>query len=191
MQTIFYANARFQTDDSVAVAVLDYAESLAVDGSCAVVRIPTVAAGMPATSRLLVGAGLPVAVQASSRVDRVDGYDAEVDPFEVRRTLHDISERMGRLRQKVVARSFSLDTTLDEIWELSFEDTDPIGESMSRSTVSATTPASPERSTAAATRPQATESNVTPITAAPSERSNSDDADDAEESREESGDSEL
>ncbi|RWZ52407.1 hypothetical protein ELQ90_00105 [Labedella phragmitis] len=191
MQTIFYANTRFETDDSVAVAVLDYAESLAVDGSCAVVRIPTVSEGMPATSRLLVGAGLPVAVQASSRVDRVDGYDADVDPFEARRTLHDISERMGRLRQKVVARSFSLDTTLHEIWELSFEDV--IGEPTSGSTTaSPADTATAERSTTAAARWQGTDDNVTPITAAYTERSGFDsDSDDAEESREESGDAEL
>jgi hypothetical protein len=186
MQTIYYANARFETDDSVAVAVLDYAESLAVEGSCAVVRIPTVSEGMPATSRLLIGSGLPVAIQAAPGHDRGEAYDAEVDPFEVRRTLHDISERMGVLRQKVVARSFSPDT-LDDIWALAFEDVDPVGEPASPS-AEATFSGAERTTTAPASSHVTDDSNVTPITAATTERSTDDRALDE---REESGDSDL
>lgn len=191
MQTIFYGNARFETDDAVAVAVLDYAEKLAVDGSCAVVRIPTVAEGMPATSRLLIGTGLPVAVQAGTRAHRADGYETEVDPFEVRRTLHDISERMGFLRQKVVARSFSPDTTLDEIWELAFEDDDAIGEPTPRRTV----PVRPSEPLAPSdVRARETGTNVTTMTPPAPDHENwatDDDTADGGTAREDSSDSEV
>jgi hypothetical protein len=191
MQTIFYGNARFDTDDAVAVAVLDYAEKLAVDGSCAVVRIPTVSEGMPSTSRLLIGTGLPVAVQAGTRARRVDDYDAEVDPFEVRRTLHDISERMGFLRQKVVARSFSPDTTLDEIWELAFEDDDAIGEPTPRRSSPAT---STEHLAPADVRARETGANVTAMTPPAADHENwatDDDTADGGTAREDSSDFEV
>lgn len=128
MQTIFYASARFETDDAVAVAVMDYAEALARENSCAAVRLPTVHQGTSAISRLLIGAGFSVAIQSEVVDDGPDLYDIEVDAFEVQRTLHEISERMSVLRRKVAARSFSTATTIDEIWELGFDEIDVIGE---------------------------------------------------------------
>jgi hypothetical protein len=197
MQTIFYANTRFETDDAVAVAVLDYAERLSADGSCAVVRVPTVSHGMPAISRLLVGAGLPLAVQVGTSVDDpLDGYAVHIDPFEVRRTLHEINERMHLLDQRVVAHPFSPESGTDESWDLDLES--PIG----GWTAGAATGSSAERPAEAGTDDPATvttrsavlttSGNVTRITTSPAAHPADALAEtDTRETLEESGDSEL
>jgi hypothetical protein len=192
MQTIFYANTRFETDDAVAVAVLDYAERLSADGSCAVVRVPTVSQGMPAISKLLVGTGLPVAIQAGTSVDDpLDGYAVHIDPFEVRRTLHEISERMHLLDQRVVARPFRPESAIDELWDLDLESaidapTTGATDSSTKRAAEATTDDLATVTTRAAFR--TTSGNVTRITTSTAEHP-------AEavtrETLEESGDSEV
>jgi hypothetical protein len=122
MQTIFYGDTRFETDDTVAEAVLDYAEKLAGDGSCAVVRVPIVSHGLPAISRLLIGAGLPVAVQTDlPGEDVLNGYVVAIDPFEVRRALNAIGAGVQLLEQRVLAHPFSADAADAELWDVSFD----------------------------------------------------------------------
>jgi hypothetical protein len=196
MQTIYYANTRFETDDAVAVAVLDYAERLSVDGSCAVVRVPTVSQGMSTISRLLVGTGLPVAIQAGTSVDdSFDGYAVHIDPFEVRRTLHEISERMHLLDQRVVAHPFPAESAIDELWDLDIETaidapTTGVTDSSTERAAEAVTDDLATVRTRSAIR--TTSGNVTSITTSTNERPAEALAEaDTRETLEESGDSEL
>lgn len=122
MQTIYYTNAKFETDDAVAAILLEYAERLASDGSCAIVRIPTVSQGLPTSSRLLIGSGLPVAVQSVPDADDLEGYEPAIDPFEVRRAVHEIGEQMHRLDRVVVAYPFTPGSAIDEAWNLDVDE---------------------------------------------------------------------
>lgn len=140
MHTIHYSRLIFETDDALAVAVLDYSERLAVRGTCAVVRIPSIVDALPGTMRLLIGSGMPIATQADTRetveaagptvrTDSVDGLRS-LDPFEVRRALHEIREGVARLDHGSTAAPFSPGTSIDDLWELALgedpaDQTDP------------------------------------------------------------------
>jgi hypothetical protein len=202
MQTIFYADARLETDDAVAEAVLDYAEKLAADGSCAIVRIPIVSHGRPAISRLLIGTGLPVAVQTGFPADdTLDGYVMTVDPFEVRRTLNSISERMKLLDRSVVAHPFSPDTIPGDPRTFAGEDRTPTssppteaGDSRVEEWTETSAESSPEALAVNTTRSTArtTVGNVTRMTVPTGGVPDSDEPTAAiTGAREESGDSEL
>ena len=66
MHEVLYAGQRLLTTESLAEAVLEYAMYLAATGANDAVTIPLVHEGVAATSRLLVGAGIPIAIVAVS-----------------------------------------------------------------------------------------------------------------------------